>query len=48
MKEFDGLLSKVWINTFQDSEELICDIFQRPKSKEGIAIQFQKIRTKST
>ena len=39
--ECDGLLSEVWINTVQHSEELICNIFRRPKGKEGIAIQFR-------
>ena len=38
MRECDGLLSEVWINTVQHSEELICNIFRRPK---GIAIQFR-------
>ena len=41
LKECDGLLSEVWINTVQHSEELICNIFRRPKGKEGIAIQFR-------
>ena len=41
MKECDGLLSEVWINTVQHSEESICNIFRRPKNKEGIAIQFR-------
>ena len=41
MRECDGLLSEVWINTVQHSEELICNIFRRPKGKEGIAIQFR-------
>ena len=30
MRECDGLLSEVWINTVQEhSEELICNIFRR-------------------
>jgi hypothetical protein len=41
LSECDGLLSEVWINTVQHSEELICNIFRRPKGKEGIAIQFR-------
>ena len=40
LRECDGLLSEVWINTVQHSEELICNIFRRPKGAEGIAIQF--------
>ena len=43
MRECDGLLSEVWINTVQHSEELICNIFRRPKGEEGIAIQFREI-----
>ena len=43
MRECDGLLSEVWINTVQHSEELICNIFQRPKGKEGIAFQFRRM-----
>ena len=41
LRECDGLLAEVWINTVQHSEELICNIFRRPKGKEGIAIQFR-------
>ncbi len=37
LRECDGLLSEVWINTVQHSEELICNIFRRPKGEEGIA-----------
>ena len=40
LRECDGLLSEVWINTVQHSEELIFNIFRRLKGKEGIAIQF--------
>ena len=43
LRECDGLLSEVWINTVQHSEELICNIFRRPKGEEGIAIQFRGI-----
>ena len=31
LRECDGFLSKVWINTVQHSEELICNILRRPK-----------------
>ena len=41
LREYDGLLSEVWINTVQHSEELTCNIFRRPKGEEGIAIQFK-------
>ena len=44
LKECNGLLSEVWINTVQHSEELTCNIFRRPKGKEGIAIQFREIQ----
>ena len=40
MRECDGLLSEVWINTVQHSEKLICNIFRRPKDEEGIPIQY--------
>ena len=40
LREYNGLLFEVWINSVQYSEELICNIFRRPKGKEGIAIQF--------
>ena len=43
LRECDGLLSEVWIITVQHSEELICNIFRRPKGEEGIAIQFRGI-----
>jgi hypothetical protein len=50
LRECDGLLSEVWINTVQYSEELICNIFRRPKGEEGIAnsSKFKQIQANSS
>ena len=37
LRECDGLLSEVWINTVQHSEELICNTFRRPKISQEIS-----------
>ena len=35
MRECDSLLSEVWINTVQYSEELIYNIFRRPRQSSS-------------
>ena len=42
LRECDGILPEVWINTVQHSEELICNIFRRPKDSRTVFFVLKK------